>query len=202
MRELYSPSRRKSFRRAQNKLERMGIVALEVHRCGTQHDVHSETFLELEAMGWKGDERSALLSQAREASFFRAMSRGFAASERAVFIELTLDGTPIFASSNYLSGTECFGFKSGWHPDYRDGSPGRQGELLTLASAPAEFHDIAVLDSCSEPGQYIDAVWPWRRRMSSRLFTATSVAHRASAVTTKLLRLKRRLTRNSTVRDS
>ena len=196
MHEFFSRNRRKVFQKDRRKLEKLGEVKFRFRRCGAQHERRAETFMELEAMGWKGDQGSALLSNPNEAAFFRNMTAGFAKFQRALFAELSVGGVTVFSSSNYISGNTAFAFKVGWHSGFAHASPGSQAELATLANSRAELADLAFVDSCALPGSYIERIWPWRRKITSGIFTTSRIGDAACSTTFALKRFQRGLSRN------
>ncbi len=195
MQKCFSRNRRKVFQKDRKKLERLGDVEFRFHRCGAQHARRAETFMKLEAMGWKGDEGSALLSNPNEAAFFRNMTAGFAKSHRALFAELSVGGVTVFSSSNYISGNAAYAFKVGWNSEFAHASPGSQAELATLAHSRAELADLAFVDSCASPGSYIERIWPWRRKITSGVFTTSRIGQAACSATSAMKRFKRGLNR-------
>ena len=112
MEALYSRRRQKAFQKERRRLDKLGNVKFELVRCGPDYEERMEAFLRLEAMGWKGSEGSALLSNPNEAAFFREVTSKFAKSSRVFFAELWLNGQQIFSSCNYISGQIGFRVQS------------------------------------------------------------------------------------------
>jgi hypothetical protein len=91
----------------------------------------------------------------------------FGAQDRAVFVELQLDGKVVAATSNFISGQGGFAFKIGWLPELANMSPGRLAELGLLRGI--YNHDalssLQFWDSGAAPGSYIEKLWPGRRQL-------------------------------------
>lgn len=191
--QLYSKSRRRTFRRASKSLEQIGHVQWELCHCQgvCQENVHA--FLELESMGWKGDEGTALLSSPNQEQFCREMAAGFAEDRRLVMYELTVDGTPIASSLNMISSNDLFGFKIGWNPKFADSSPGLLNELHFLEDCGRSLPEMRLVDSCSKPGSYVENVWPWKRRLTTGVFTTTMTGTLAASAMLKIKQVKRLL---------
>jgi len=185
--------------RRMRRLRERGEVSWHCHWRNGVPAAAIESLLALEHMGWKGTAHSSLRSHPADEAFFREMIAGFASERRAVLTELTLDGTPIACSSNLLSGKTGFAFKIGWHPDFRTFSPGWINELEFMQRAPAEFPGCDYFDSGARPDSFINELWPDRRALSTLLVPTQLSGRVAIAALTPLRRLKRRLTRISTL---
>lgn len=66
-----STSARRSLRRARRSLEMLGPVAFDVHRLQDAEDEILLAGLELEARGWKGEARTAVLTDPHRSDWFR-----------------------------------------------------------------------------------------------------------------------------------
>src|SRR4029079_17342593 len=98
---------------------------------------------------------------------FREMIAGFGAEERALFIELQLDGKVVATTSNLISGRAGFAFKIGWQPELANVSPGRLAELAWLQHLYSHetMAGLQFWDSGATEGSYIEKLWPGRRRV-------------------------------------
>lgn len=176
--ERLSTSVRKELRRARKKLTALGRVTAAVRFDRTFDAASIETFLELEHQGWKKERGTSLLSTAAHAEFFRRMIRGFAEEGRAVYAELALDGRVVAASINLLSGPDGFAFKIGWDPGLAKCSIGKLTETALLEGTSELATRVARLDSGSEPGSYMERLWPDRTRMASVCFPTSTAGRR------------------------
>jgi CelD/BcsL family acetyltransferase involved in cellulose biosynthesis len=193
---LYSKNRRRNFRRSTKQLAEHGEVNFSFH--GTNNSTsttaeHVQKFLELEAMGWKSDEGTALLSSPGHEKFCRDMAARFAGAGQLVVCELSVNQTPVASSFNMRSSRDVFGFKIGWNPEFANASPGVLNELHFLQNSRKHLHDVRLIDSCSKVGSYVEDVWPWKRRLTTGVFTTTRTGTLAASAMTQLKRLKRML---------
>jgi CelD/BcsL family acetyltransferase involved in cellulose biosynthesis len=169
----------RALKRRRRRLEEQGEVAWSVVCEGGVSERSIEAFLDLEHRGWKGDNKSSLRSQARGEAFFRAVVAGMGARDRAVFMELRLDGKVVATTSNFLSGCCGFAFKIGWLPELAKLSPGRliEAELLRQLYTHQALLPLEFLDSGAPEGSYIESLWPGRRPLISLGVACTRVGH-------------------------
>ncbi|MDA0283597.1 MAG: GNAT family N-acetyltransferase [Planctomycetota bacterium] len=193
LRSLYSKNRRRNFKRSMKQLEASGKVCFSLLGAGSTTDGHIEAFLQLEAMGWKGAAGTSLLSTGSSEKFCREMAVRFADDRRLIICELSVDGVPIASSLNMQSNSDVFGFKIGWNPEFADCSPGLLNELHFLQSCREHLPDVNLIDSCAKPGSYVEDVWPWKRRLTTGVFTTSRTGTLAASAMTQLKRLKRLL---------
>lgn len=144
-------------------------------------------------MGWKSDEGTALLSSPGHEQFCREMASRFAADQRLVIYQLSIDGAPVASALNMRSADDLFCFKIGWNPEFASGSPGILNELNFLQNSRENLSDFRLADSCSKPGSYVEDVWPWKRRLTTGVFTTTRTGTLAANAMIQLKRMKRLL---------
>lgn len=187
-------------RRLMKKRERLlksNGFEFRVVRCGPEHAGCAETFLTLEAMGWKGAKRTALACQSNEAAFFRELISEFAATGRALFTEVVVDDRVVATTSNLISGRAVFGFKLGWNTDYAHLCPGKLNALEILLRGIYELPDLEFFDACTPQRSFVEDIWPARRTLTSGIFTfgrrASVTARLSSRITSWLRAVKRRL---------
>lgn len=188
--------RLKSLRRLNRRLQEMGEVGwLALGGTGLP-DAAVDRFLELEHLGWKGNEGTSLRSQPGDEAFFREVVDGFRCEGRAWFTELKLDGSAISSTSNFVSGRAGFAFKIGWDPAYAKLSPGMLNEIELVRRAPELFGDLEYLDSGAGEGSYIEEFWTGRRTLASGIYATTALGRKALAFVDAARGLKRRLHRS------
>lgn len=190
---LYSKNRRRNFKRSTKQLATFGEVSYSfADKANTTLD-DVQAFLELEAMGWKGEEGTALLSSPDHENFCREMATRFAADQQLVIYQLRIDDVPVASALNMRSADDVFCFKVGWNPEFASGSPGILNELNFLQTCRGNLPDVRMADSCSKPGSYVEDVWPWKRRLTTGVFTTTRTGTLAANAMIQLKRLKRML---------
>ncbi len=167
----------RALRRRVRRLQEQGEARLEVVCRGGISDASIEAFLALEHEGWKGDQCSSLRSAPATERFFREMVAGFSAEERAVFVELRLDGQVVASTSNFISGWAGFAFKIGWRRALAKLSPARltELELVRQLFRSETLGALSFLDSGSPEGAYIEALWPGRRPLVSLALGTTAL---------------------------
>ncbi|QDT55624.1 hypothetical protein Pan44_36700 [Caulifigura coniformis] len=162
-----SRSRRKSLLRARRSLEASGPVSHRLVVPGPHDSRAREEFLRLEALGWKGGTGTAIASSQSDSQFFRNMTEQFAADRRVIFGELLVGDRVIASTCNLVAGTTVFAFKLGWDPEFARGNPGHWAEIELAAALARERPDLERIDSCSQPGSYVEAVSTSSQAMES-----------------------------------
>ena len=156
--------KRKEIRRLQARLAELGTVAARHLTDPSELDAWIDTFLALEAAGWKGREGAALANDAGTAAFTRAALHGAQAAGRLDLLRLDLDGRAIAMLVNFRTPPGSFSFKIAFDEEYARFSPGVLVSLENLRSLadPA----IAWMDSCAAPDHpMIDSLWGERRTL-------------------------------------
>lgn len=128
-----------------------------------------ETFLALEASGWKGREGTALLSNPAHAAFFREACTALQDAGRLHLLALVVDGRPVAMKCNGLAGRRLFGFKQAFDEDLAAMSPGR---LLDVDQMRAlhDRDDVDLLDTIgSAENDTLNVTWPDRLTMTTVL---------------------------------
>ncbi|ABA04616.1 conserved hypothetical protein [Nitrobacter winogradskyi Nb-255] len=162
-----SGSTRKKLRQDWNRLSAAGSVDIVNLRAPDTREAF-ETFLELEAAGWKGARGTALLCRPADAAFARKMIAALAERGDASVALLRVDGRAIAAQVLMYCGATAYTWKTAFDPDYAKYSPGMllidriTDDLLTSA-------DIEAVNSCSYEGSFMAQLWVGRRRMADLL---------------------------------
>lgn len=169
--EALSGSTRKKLRQQRRKLAEKG--ALQSQHMAEPDAVRAafEDFLRLEASGWKGRLRTALLSDAADATFTRAMIADFAARGEAAIYTLSLDGRPVSIQIVLRAGPAAFTWKTAYDEALHDFSPGM---LLFEDYTAALLADdaIAYVDSCAFDDTGYMAAWRERQEIAHLWFDA------------------------------
>ncbi len=157
-----SGKKRKELRRQRNRLAELGTVAIEQTRSAAGLAEWMESFLALEAAGWKGSAGSALASDPATHELFREALTGAAARGRLERTSITLDGQPIAMLASFIAAPGSFSFKTAFDEAYSRFSPGvlLQQTNLALLDDP----EVAWSDSCAAADHpMIDHIWRERR---------------------------------------
>jgi hypothetical protein len=169
-----SRSRRKKLRTARNKLGRLGDVRIRISFGSEISDDTIDRFLYLESLGWKA--KSALISSATGEAFSHEMLRACREQEYLWICELQLDDTVIASTANFHVNGQGFAFKTGMDPEFAKFSPGFLVELGFLEAAEKDQFPFFQIESGSQAGSYIEALWPERTAMTSGHFVCGSLA--------------------------
>lgn len=189
--------KRKEIGRLQSRLAELGPVIYSRLAGRQQLDEWIDTFLTLEASGWKGgDDGAALGKDASTAAFLREALHGAFDRDRLEIIRLDVDGRTIAMLINFLAPPGSYSFKIAFDEDYARYSP---GVLIQIENYKIlERAGIAWMDSCAVEGHpMIESLWQerreivrvtvplkgWRRRA---IFTACRTLERLSAGVRKL----------------
>lgn len=162
LREALGAKKLKELRRQRHRLAEHGAVKFEVARTSSGVATALETFLSLEASGWKGMRRTALIQDDGDARFIRRAAPALAESGQCEVVTLTVDDTAIAAAIVLRHQDRAFYFKLGIDERFAKFSPGVQLTLdLTrhLCGDPA----IATADStASADHPMINPIWRGR----------------------------------------
>ncbi len=154
--------KRKELRRQAARLAELGPMRFERLAKGDDVDAWATRFLALERTGWKGEEGSALGSDARTAGFFRDVLEGAHRHGQLDGLTLWLGDKPIAMLCHFLSGRGGFSFKTAYDEGYARYSPGVliQRENLELLAA----RGLDWIDSCAAQNHsMINSLWAERR---------------------------------------
>lgn len=169
--QALSSSSRKKLRQHRRRLEEKGRLESRHHVAAADVTRAFEAFLALEASGWKGRGGTALLCNAAEANFVRAMIAALAKRGDAWVHELHQNGKAVACQVVLRAGTTAFTWKTAYDEALGDFSPG----MLLLEDYTAAFladRSIDRVDSCSlDEGGFMSA-WSERQEIAHVLFDA------------------------------
>jgi len=162
LQEALGAKKLKELRRQRNRLAEHGAVRFDVARTPDTVASALETFLALEASGWKAKRGTALAQDNGDAAFIRRAVVALAAAGQCEIISLFAGETPIAAGIVLRHGERAFFFKLGVDERFAKYSPGVQLTLeLTrhLCADPA----IRFADSTAAPDHpMINPIWRGR----------------------------------------
>ena len=159
LRDALGAKKLKELRRLRNRLAEHGAVHFEVARSAQDVATALESFLKLEASGWKGKRGTALSQDDGDAAFIRRATVTLADTGQCEIVTLRAGATPVAAAIVVRHRDRAFYFKLGIDERFAKYSPGVQLTLdLTrhLCADPA----IASADSTASPDHpMIDPIW-------------------------------------------
>lgn len=154
-----SKSVRKKQRRHLRRLSEVGDVEwIQSSPSTSDFDKLASEFLELEASGWKGRNRTALNSNPNTAQFYRGLIQGLARCGNARFLTLKVAGKPIAMLSDLQIGNSIYAYKTAYDEQYSDFSPGVLAEIENIRNMHCDGIEYA--DSCTEAdNSTINRIW-------------------------------------------
>jgi hypothetical protein len=162
LRDGFGSKKLKELRRQRHRLAEHGAIAFEVARSPEEVASALETFLTLEASGWKGKRGTALKQDDGDAGFVRQATVALAETGQCEIVTLRAGDTPVAAAIVLRHQDRAFYFKLGVDEEFSKFSPGVQLTLdLTrhLCADPA----IATADSTASPDHpMINPIWRGR----------------------------------------
>lgn len=164
LRDALGPKKLKELRRQRHRLAEHGAVRFDVAR--TREDVTAalETFLRLEASGWKGNRGTALVQDEGDAAFVRRAAPALAENGQCEIVTLYAGTTPAAAGIVLRHQDRAFFFKLGIDEQFAKFSPGVQ---LTLDLTRNLCADPAIATADSTAGADHPMINPiWRGRFA------------------------------------
>jgi CelD/BcsL family acetyltransferase involved in cellulose biosynthesis len=162
LRDALGAKKLKELRRQRNRLAEHGAVNFDVARTPVDVAAAIETFLTLEASGWKGQRGTALSQDDGDATFIRCATPALAETGQCEIVTLRAGETPVAAAIVLRHQDRAFYFKLGVDERFAKFSPGVQLTLeLTryLCADPA----IRLVDSTAAPDHpMINPIWRGR----------------------------------------
>lgn len=196
----------KELRRQRHRLAEQGEVTFHVARTPDQVAATLDTFLALEASGWKGKRGTALQQRPGDEAFIRRATVALAARHQCEIVTLKVGDTAIASGVMVRHLDRAYYFKIGIDEHFAKYSPGVQLTLDVtrhLCADPA----IASADSTAAPGHpMIDPIWRERLAIgdvvlplyrndpvAALTYTALSLRHRGRETAKRILqRLRKR----------
>jgi CelD/BcsL family acetyltransferase involved in cellulose biosynthesis len=159
LREALSGKKLKELRRQRHRLAEHGEVRFEIARKPQDVTASLESFLKLEASGWKGKRGTALAQVAGDAAFIRRAMPALAQAGQCEIVTLLAGDTPIASGLVLRHQTRAFYFKLGVDERFAKYSPGVQ-LTLDLTRHLCADPTIASADSTASPDHpMINPIW-------------------------------------------
>ena len=159
----------KELRRQRNRLAEQGAVRFDVARTPEAVAAAVETFMALEASGWKARRGTALKQNAGDAGFIRRATTGLANTGQCEIVTLHAGDTPVAAAIVLRHQDRAFYFKLGIDERFAKFSPGVQLTLELTRHLCADA-TIATADStASADHPMINPIWRGRLKIGDVL---------------------------------
>jgi len=164
LREALGAKKLKELRRQRHRLADAGTVRFELARTPAEVTAALETFLRLEASGWKGKRGTALIQHDGDAAFIRRAAPALAETGQCEIVTLSAGATPVAAGIVLRHQDRAFFFKLGIDERFAKYSPGVQ---LTLDLTRQLCADPAIASADSTAGADHPMINPiWRGRLA------------------------------------
>ena len=162
LREALGAKKLKELRRQRNRLAEHGAVHFEVARTPSEIATAIETFLMLEASGWKGQRGTALGQDEGDAAFVRRATSALAETGQCEIVTLRAGETPVTSAVVLRHQDRAFYFKLGVDERFAKFSPGVQ-LTLDLTRHLCADPTIRLVDSTASPDHpMINPIWRGR----------------------------------------
>lgn len=167
LRQAISPQHFRELQRQWRKLEETGALSYDVARQPSEIRHRMEQFLLLEAAGWKGRNRTAMINDRYRAAFAREAITNLAETDSVRIHTLDFDGKAIAAMIVFLAGGEAYTWKTAYDEAFARFSPGK-----LLVAQLTEWHlddaNIVRSDSCAVPDHPVmSRFWEEREDMGT-----------------------------------
>jgi hypothetical protein len=160
--EAVSGKKLKELRRQRHRLAEHGQVRFDVARSKQAVEAALETFLTLEASGWKGQRGTALAQVEGDVAFIRRAMPALAETRNCEIVTLRAGDTPVASGIVLRHQTRAFYFKIGVDERFAKFSPGVQ-LTLDLTRHLCADPTIASADSTASPDHpMINPIWRGR----------------------------------------
>lgn len=171
------------FRRLRERTTHLGTLEIDLCRDPELVPSRFEAFMRLEKIGWKGGNRTALLSNESHATFARNAALNLAARRSAMVATLKAGETVLAALTLFQINGETFSWKTTFDENFSACSPGTQ--LLARFADPIMGNGESFqLDSCAAPNNEIaNTIWGEREIVQNVIFSTP--AQSALATTLK-----------------
>ncbi|MDE1156917.1 MAG: GNAT family N-acetyltransferase [Neorhizobium sp.] len=168
----------REMRRQWRRLEKFGELTYSVARQPEEIRLRMEEFLALEAKGWKGRKRSALISDRYRAAFAREAITNLAEIDAVRIHTIDLDGRAIASIVVFLMAGEAYTWKTAYDETYAQLSPGKL-LIMKLTDWHLDDPNIIRTDSCAVPDHPImSRMWEEREEMGTLIIGLTRTVDR------------------------
>jgi hypothetical protein len=132
------------------KLETTGRLGYNIARQSKDVHLRMEEFLQLEASGWKGREKTAMAVDRYRAAFAREAIHNLASADKVRIHTLDFDGKAIASLIVFVSAGEAYTWKTAYDEAFAPYSPGK---MLTAKVTDWHLDDANIIrtDSCAAP---------------------------------------------------
>ena len=160
--EALGAKKLKELRRQRHRLAEHGEISFDVARKPDEIELALETFLQLEASGWKGKRGTALIQDAGDATFIRRAVPALAETAQCEIVTLRAGATPVAAGIVLRHQDRAFFFKLGIDESFAKYSPGVQLTLDLTRHLCADPAITSADSTASADHPMINPIWRGR----------------------------------------
>ncbi len=186
----WSPSRRKSIRRNQKRLEKYGNVDFQLISSENEMPAALERFLLVENSGWKKEGGTSLSSHQEDRAFIEEMVAELSTQQRVVISELRVGNNIAASAINLISGREMFAFKIGYNEDYAEAGPGILHEVHLARYVAQNMPQLTRIDGCAKADSYLSQIWPDRIAIGEGLLLVSKWAQGTAQLVSTFRQMK------------
>ncbi|OHV82031.1 GNAT family N-acetyltransferase [Rhizobium sp. LCM 4573] len=173
LKQAVSAHHLREMRRLWRQLGQQGRLDYSVARQPEEVRLRMEEFLALEARGWKGRKRSALINDRYRSAFAREAITNLAEVDAVRIHTLDFDGRAIASLVVFLMAGEAYTWKTAYDENFARFSPGKL-LMMKLTEWHLEDANIMRTDSCAVPDHPImSRFWEEREEMGSLVIGLT-----------------------------
>jgi hypothetical protein len=168
----------REYARLKRRLAEQGELVHSVARGPDEIRPAVEGFLALEAAGWKGRKRTAMVIDRYRAAFAREAVNGLAEQDLCRIHSLTLDGKLIASLIVFIEAGVAYTWKTAYDENLSSSSP---GVLLMMEVTRQHLEDpnIEITDSCAVPDHpMVGRLWSERKTMGTLVIGMTPATDR------------------------
>jgi Acetyltransferase (GNAT) domain len=169
LRDALGGKKLKELRRQRNRLAEHGAVRFDVARTPETVAAAIETFLALEASGWKARRGTALTQDEGDAGFIRRATKGLAETGQCEIVTLHAGATPVAAAIVLRHQDRAFYFKLGIDERFSKFSPGVQLTLELTRHLCADAVLATADSTASADHPMINPIWRGRLKIGDVL---------------------------------
>jgi CelD/BcsL family acetyltransferase involved in cellulose biosynthesis len=164
--DFVSRRKKKELDRQMRRLRDKGPLIFGVAREGADLTRHIESFLTLEASGWKGRDGGAFLNRRDHAAFVRSMAPALGAEGKCRVYWMASEGKVIASNIVFFAGETASFWKTAYDETFAFASP---GVLLAMSMTDSLLREpgVVTVDSCAVSDHpMIDHIWRDRTPMT------------------------------------
>jgi hypothetical protein len=165
---------RRKLRSKEKGLRAVGPIRTDSAESASDIEAWLETFVRLEASGWKGAQGGALAQKPSARAYVETVVREAHRRGRVMALTLKVGDRPVAMKLNLRSGDDWFAYKIAYDPEFSRFSPGLQMEIENIRRVHL-LGKVRWMDSCTGPTiRVFRDVWLDRRSIQTLVIATGS----------------------------